>query len=218
MGSGKKRNQEDKALKKSSSKVGLIKKNDSKQRLLNKNKKNIDNNNDGDMKLSKDEQTEEYVTLCQRKKHLETTEAVLQKHDVIVQRLINTAREDLVWGQYMKCDGLPDPVCVRELNTYLSLWKEDRREDIDVVLARTLEVLPIMSLLENLLENPEEWEIPVQDEVESGSYKGSQNRDRASAILCKVVPFEFYFFDMGQQKNIIPNPANLFLSQTDNVY
>ncbi len=41
----------------------------------------------------------------------------------------------------MKCDGLPDPVCVRELNTYLSLWKEDDREDFDSVLKRTLEVL-----------------------------------------------------------------------------
>ena len=40
--------------------------------------------------------------------------------------------------QYMKCDGLPDPVCVRELNTYLSLWQEDdSREDIDAVLERT---------------------------------------------------------------------------------
>ena len=47
----------------------------------------------------------------------------------------------------MKCDGLPDPVCVRELNTYLCLWKEDTREEIDAVLERTLEVLPIMSTL-----------------------------------------------------------------------
>ena len=40
--------------------------------------------------------------------------------------------------KYMKCDGLPDPVCVRELNTYLSLWQEDdSREDIDAVLERT---------------------------------------------------------------------------------
>jgi len=50
-----------------------------------------------------------------------------------------------VWEQYMKCDGLPDPVCVRELNTYFALWKEDTREEIDTVLERTLEVLPIMS-------------------------------------------------------------------------
>lgn len=36
----------------------------------------------------------------------------------------------------MKCDGLPDPVCVRQLNTYLSLWLEDNRETIDAVLVR----------------------------------------------------------------------------------
>ena len=41
----------------------------------------------------------------------------------------------------MKCDGLPDPVCVRQLNTYLSLWKEDAVEDIDAVLDRTREVI-----------------------------------------------------------------------------
>ena len=81
--------------------------------------------------------------------------------------------------KYMKCDGLPDPVCVRELNTYLSLWQEDdSREDIDAVLERTQvtcdsitylrkitttlmfqEVLPIMTTLENLIENPDEWEV-----------------------------------------------------------
>ena len=77
----------------------------------------------------------------------------------------------LVWEQYMKCDGLPDPVCVRELNTYLSLWKEDTREEIDAVLERTLEVLPIMSTLENLIENPDEWEILNEEERQSRSYK-----------------------------------------------
>jgi hypothetical protein len=71
----------------------------------------------------------------------------------------------------MKCDGLPDPVCVRQLNTYLSLWVEDNRETIDPVLERTLEVLPIMSTLENLIENPDEWEVPIQEERESRSYK-----------------------------------------------
>ena len=76
-----------------------------------------------------------------------------------------------VWEQYMKCDGLPDPVCVRELNTYFSLWKEDIREEIDAVLERTLEVLPIMSTLETLIENPDQWEIPNEEERQSRSYK-----------------------------------------------
>ena len=79
----------------------------------------------------------QYLTLQQRKRNLMKTAEILETHDVVVQKLINKARDDLVWEQYMKCDGLPDPVCVRELNTYLSLWKEDTREDIDTVLVGT---------------------------------------------------------------------------------
>ena len=59
----------------------------------------------------------------------------------------------------------------QELNTYFSLWKEDSRESIDAVLDRTLEVLPIMSTLEALIENPDEWEIPLAAERSSRSYK-----------------------------------------------
>ena len=86
----------------------------------------------------------------------------------------------------MKCDGLPDPVCVRQLNTYLSLWVEDNRETIDPVLERTLEVLPIMSTLENLIENPDEWEVPIQEERESRSYK---SKIQARKILLNLTHF-----------------------------
>lgn len=34
-----------------------------------------------------------------------------------------------------------------------------------------MEVLPIMSTLENLIENPDEWEVPNAEERESRSYK-----------------------------------------------
>ena len=54
----------------------------------------------------------------------------------------------------MKCDGLPDPACVRQLNTYLTLWREDGKEDISSVLQTTLDVLPIMASLEIIIENP----------------------------------------------------------------
>ena len=119
-----------------------------------------------------DDDREELKLLLGQKAALQRTSDILEKHDVVVQKLVNQAREDLVWEQYMKCDGLPDPVCVRELNTYLSLWKEDdSSEDIDAVLERTQEVLPIMSTMENLIENPDEWEDPASDERRHRSYK-----------------------------------------------
>ena len=112
-----------------------------------------------------------FKALSNRKANLMKTADILAVHDVVVQKLINKARDDLVWEQYMKCDGLPDPVCVRALNTYLALWKEDSREHIDSVLERTLEVLPIMSTLETLIENPDEWEIPIEAERSTRRYK-----------------------------------------------
>lgn len=41
----------------------------------------------------------------------------------------------LQWARYMQCDGSPDPSVAGEINTYLSLWREDtKNNDIDTVL------------------------------------------------------------------------------------
>ena len=83
---------------------------------------------------------------------------------------------------------MPDPVCVRQMNTYLSLWKEDKREVMDQVIKRTEEVscdwcrdsravigcdqvLPLMNTMERLLESPEEWEVPLPDHLQTRSHR-----------------------------------------------
>ena len=43
----------------------------------------------------------EFKLLTERKEKLEKTERILAVHDVVVQKLINKARDDLVWEQYM---------------------------------------------------------------------------------------------------------------------
>ena len=103
-------------------------------------------------------------------KHMHTTTGVFSEHNVVVQKMINMTRDDLLWTQYMKCDGMPDPVCVKQMNTYLSLWQEDKREVMDEVIKKTEEVLPLMNTMERLLESPEEWEVPIPDNMKTRSH------------------------------------------------
>lgn len=49
----------------------------------------------------------------------------------------------LKWERYMRCDGSPDPSVQPDINTYISLWREDSENQIQKVLeecALTLEV------------------------------------------------------------------------------
>ncbi|KAL0274995.1 UNVERIFIED_CONTAM: hypothetical protein PYX00_002990 [Menopon gallinae] len=59
------------------------------------------------------------------------------------------------WDQYMKCDGLPDPNSLSQMNTYLYLWTgDDSHDDIEAVLEKTDEVLKLLNVIDELIYDP----------------------------------------------------------------
>lgn len=38
------------------------------------------------------------------------------------------------WERYMRCNGAPDPAVQKEMNTYMSLWRDDPEVNITLVL------------------------------------------------------------------------------------
>uniref|UniRef100_A0A1B6JCL1 IC97/Casc1 N-terminal domain-containing protein n=1 Tax=Homalodisca liturata TaxID=320908 RepID=A0A1B6JCL1_9HEMI len=64
-------------------------------------------------------------------------------------------REAEEWKMYLECNGLPNPGNVSEMNTYLFLWKLDKKTNyIDDNLPKTQEVLNLLNVLNSLIDNP----------------------------------------------------------------
>lgn len=57
------------------------------------------------------------------------------------------------WSQYLRCDGLPDPRVVPQIQTYLHLWEHLKVVDAEELEKRCIEVLPVRTLknLSNML-------------------------------------------------------------------
>jgi len=68
----------------------------------------------------------------------------------------------LQWEHYLSCDGSPDPSVLPEINTFMSLWREDQNEDIHLVMEKGEQVLNVsvkmvffsLSLPESILNSP----------------------------------------------------------------
>ncbi|XP_063251581.1 dynein axonemal intermediate chain 7-like isoform X2 [Prinia subflava] len=60
-------------------------------------------------------------------------------------------REQAKWEHYLSCDGTPDPTVPREINTFVSLWRDDHDEDIQHVMGKEEVVLNLIEKLEFLL-------------------------------------------------------------------
>lgn len=67
----------------------------------------------------------------------------------------------LQWEHYLSCDENPDPTVLREINTFMSLWREDQNKDIKRVMEKGEQVLNVsdkmvffsLSLSEHILKS-----------------------------------------------------------------
>ncbi|NXK66527.1 CASC1 protein, partial [Sylvietta virens] len=55
------------------------------------------------------------------------------------------------WEHCLRCDGTPDPTVPQEMNTFMSLWREDQDEDVQLVMEKKEVVLNLIEELEFLL-------------------------------------------------------------------
>ncbi|XP_069357092.1 dynein axonemal intermediate chain 7-like isoform X2 [Maniola hyperantus] len=61
------------------------------------------------------------------------------------------------WQQYLRCDGLPDPRVVTQMNTYIHVWRETGVCDDEELDRKCLEALPMLEMLEEFVANSRQY-------------------------------------------------------------
>ncbi|KAM6418473.1 dynein axonemal intermediate chain 7 isoform 2-T2 [Pluvialis apricaria] len=70
------------------------------------------------------------------------------------------------WEHYLSCDGSPDPTVLQEINTFMSLWREDQNEDIQLVMEKGELVLNLIEKLQFLLLDTPPNEVTEKERVQ----------------------------------------------------
>ncbi|XP_017601252.1 PREDICTED: protein CASC1 isoform X2 [Corvus brachyrhynchos] len=73
---------------------------------------------------------------------------------------------DVQWEHYLSCDGSPDPTVPQEMNTFMSLWREDQDESVQLVMEKGEVVLKLIEKLEFLLLEASPNEITEEQRVQ----------------------------------------------------
>ncbi|XP_077196356.1 dynein axonemal intermediate chain 7 isoform X2 [Paroedura picta] len=111
------------------------------------------------------EKTERLEAKDQERRGLEMAElSILEENFLIASKWKADYRTSAKWGHYLACDGSPDPTVPREINTFMSLWQEDKNNDIQIVLEKGNRVLELIQKLQfSILDAP--YEELTSDEV-----------------------------------------------------
>ncbi|XP_047722752.1 dynein axonemal intermediate chain 7 isoform X3 [Prionailurus viverrinus] len=74
------------------------------------------------------------------------------------------------WNHYIQCDGSPDPSVSPEINTFISLWKEETNETLEEVIAKSKLVLNLIEKLRLLLLQTPSYDLEDKTIIQ---YRGS---------------------------------------------
>uniref|UniRef100_A0A8C0BN95 Dynein axonemal intermediate chain 7 n=1 Tax=Buteo japonicus TaxID=224669 RepID=A0A8C0BN95_9AVES len=71
-----------------------------------------------------------------------------------------------LWEHYLSCDGSPDPTVLQEINTFMSLWRDDQNEDVQLVMEKGEQVLNLIEKLQFLILDTPPSEITEKETVQ----------------------------------------------------
>ncbi|XP_068416153.1 dynein axonemal intermediate chain 7 isoform X3 [Eschrichtius robustus] len=74
------------------------------------------------------------------------------------------------WKHYIQCDGSPDPSISQEINTFISLWKEETNETFEAVTAKSKLVLNLIEKLKLILLETPSYDLQEKNIIQ---YQGS---------------------------------------------
>ncbi|XP_043394618.1 dynein axonemal intermediate chain 7 isoform X9 [Chelonia mydas] len=101
------------------------------------------------LRLQKEEEDRRLIEEEEARLRAEQEEAERLEKERIVQE--ERERLEAKWEHYMQCDGSPDPAVPQEINTFMSLWQENKNEDIEFVIEKGNQVLNLIEKLYFLL-------------------------------------------------------------------
>ncbi|NWW93221.1 CASC1 protein, partial [Rhynochetos jubatus] len=117
------------------------------------------------------EQMEKLEAKDQERRESEAAELhSLEQKFLAAQQWKTDRRAHAKWEHYLRCDGRPDPAVLPEINTFMSLWREERNEDIRLVMEKGEQVLNLIEKLQFLLLDTPPNEIT---EKEAAQYRES---------------------------------------------
>ncbi|KFW73320.1 Protein CASC1, partial [Pygoscelis adeliae] len=113
------------------------------------------------------EQMEKLKAKDQERRESELAELhSLEQKFLAAQQWKTDYRAHAKWEHYLSCDGSPDPTVLQEINTFMSLWREDQNEDIQLVMEKGEQVLNLIQKLQFLLLDTPPSEITEKETVQ----------------------------------------------------